>query len=352
MNTHLQPWWVSAADSPADGFASDRLEFLLRYAILAPSNHNTQPWRFLINVDDVEVFTDHRRALPAVDPYGRELLMACGAAFYNLRVAAEYFGQNYDLQLLPDPQRSLLAGRFVLKPGKMDTRSEDVLLFHAITERRTNREPFRQDPVPVEALEQLTAAAAAENAWLGIAVEPDHRNTLGALIAEADRIQWKKGAFRKELAAWMRSDPEHCSDGILTRDIGVVDWLAFAGPALVRTFSRGHHQAARDEEIAIHSPAMLVLGTDADDPMAWLQAGQALESVLLCLQSNGLAASHLNQPIEVDELRPRVAESMGHPQGFPQALLRIGYGPTIPPAPRRSLQDFLVRQDPTKAPPH
>ena len=79
MNPHLQPWRINADGFPASGFATDRLEYLLGYAILAPSPHNSQPWLFRLNTSDVEIFADRRRALPVTDPHGRELRLACGA---------------------------------------------------------------------------------------------------------------------------------------------------------------------------------------------------------------------------------------------------------------------------------
>jgi hypothetical protein len=59
--------------------------------------------------------------------------------------------------------------------------------------------------------------------------------------------------------------------------MGVKDWLAFLGPALIRTFDRGGGQAAKDQDIALHSPVLAVLGTNADDVPSWIAAGQALQ---------------------------------------------------------------------------
>lgn len=39
----LEPWTVSSADFPEDGEAAAKLTFLVGYAVLAPSGHNTQP---------------------------------------------------------------------------------------------------------------------------------------------------------------------------------------------------------------------------------------------------------------------------------------------------------------------
>src|SRR5205814_5546335 len=70
----------------------EQVKFLLEYAILAPSGHNTQPWFFRIAEDGVEVYADYSRRLPVADPGDRELMMSIGAAITNLRAAAAHFG--------------------------------------------------------------------------------------------------------------------------------------------------------------------------------------------------------------------------------------------------------------------
>lgn len=341
MNPHLAPWNISADDFPEDSYTSDQLDFLLGYAVLAPSNHNTQPWQFKINVSNVEVFADRHRAVRVIDPYDRELTLSCGAALFNLRVAAEYFGHQYKVELWPEPNDPNLTARLQLGL-RGETSTEDVLLFQAVTQRRTNRQPFRPEPVPSEILAELTEAAGREGAWLVTAQGEAARQAIGELVAEADRRQWANKAFRQELATWMRTDVAHQADGIPAHDLGIKDWLSFAGPSLIRTFNRGAGQAAHDLDVVLHSPTLVLLGTNSDDPLAWMQAGQAMQSVLLHAQSEGVSASYLNQPIEVEELRPSVAAALGV-GGCPQVLLRLGYGETVPPTPRRKAHDLLIR---------
>ena len=341
MNAHLQAWDIAVEDFPADGFAADQLEFLLGYAILAPSIHNTQPWLFRLHTTDVEVFADPRRSLPVVDPYGRQRTLSCGAALFNLRVAAEYFGHAYQLETFPDPAQPHLLARLHLGL-RCETGSEDVLLFQAIPERRTNREPFSPEPLSPEVSQALEAAAEAEGAWLHLVRDDEGRNALADLVAEADLLQWSDKQFREELATWVRLNPEHQRDGIPLGELGVRNWLASMAPLLIRTFNRGAGQAAKDREIAQYSPALAVLGTAADTPAAWLAAGQALEHVLLRARGDDLSASFLNQPIEVSGLRDAVQAVTGR-EGFPQVLLRLGHGPAVIPTPRRSVREVLLR---------
>jgi hypothetical protein len=351
MNPHLHPWTLRPEGFPQDGFPSDRLAFLLGYAILAPSPHNTQPWQFRLNYHDLEVLMDPRRLLHISDPLGREATMAVGAALFHLRVAAEYFGFQPAIAWWPDPAaHPEVIARFALGP-QTETTSEDVVLFQAITARRTNRATFRPDPIPKITWEALATAARTEGAELIGFSDPDPKMLLADLVARADRMQWANRAFRAEFSSWLRPDADHRADGMAVGDIVMQDWLAVAGPFWVRTFDRGSRQAATDREIAQHSPTLAVLITDGDDTSHWLAAGQAMARVLLTAQAEGVAVSHLNPPIEVPDYRVQVGQLTGR-TGFPQLLLRLGYAPPAPPTPRRSVSAVLLRQDPSQAPPH
>lgn len=337
----INPWSISPDDFPVDGYASDQLEFLLGYAVLAPSNHNTQPWLFRINAMDVEVVADRRRALPVVDPDGRELTMSCGAALYNLRIAAEYFGHQYRVEPFPGPADANVVARMHLGLGA-ETSSEDVLLFQSITRRHTNRQTFRPEAVPEAVLAALADVAQREGVTFQVATGSELRDAVVDHVAEGDRRQWADKRFREELARWVRPHPEQHTDGIAVHDLGVKDWLSFAGPALIRTFDRGSGQAARDRDIALHSPVLAVLWTPDDTPQDWLRAGQALQGVLLRARGEDVWASFLNQPIEVPELRSNLAAALGI-NGYIQILLRLGYGPEITPTPRRSPREMLIK---------
>jgi len=87
-----EAWELSASQFPAHGSARERLGFLLRYAILAPSTHNTQPWRFTTGSDRLLVYRDRSRWLQVADPSQRELHLSVGCALENLLIAARAFG--------------------------------------------------------------------------------------------------------------------------------------------------------------------------------------------------------------------------------------------------------------------
>jgi len=306
---------------------------LVRYAILAPSSHNTQPWIFRAAGEVVELHADRRRALPVSDPLDRELTISCGCALMNLVVAARHFGRFRDLQVLPEIVHQDLLARVRLFAAAGDPQPGSDL-FDAIRTRRTYRKRFAARKVPAAALKAMAIAAQAGGAWLETVVGAKEKREIAALIAEADRMQWADPSWRRELAQWMH--PRRSGDGLV-----IAGLTAPLTHAIVRSFDRGGGVAARDRELADGSPVLAVLGTERDRPRDWIAAGEALQAVLLTAQAHGLQASFMNQPIQVAALRPRLQSLLAH-AGQPQLLIRLGHPAEVAPAtPRRPLAEVL-----------
>jgi hypothetical protein len=319
----------------------DDISRAIEAAIQAPSGHNTQPWAFRVGDDAVELLADRTRALPVVDPFDRELVMSCGAALFNLRVALSHLGHAPEVELLPDPANPDVLARVRLDSACGPDR-EEAGLFRAIELRLTNRMPFGEQAIAPDLVGALERAVASERCWLSVCETDAQRTAVADLIAEGDRIQMADPRFRRELAAWVHPNFSSSTDGMRGYGFGFGNLMSLAGPLVIRTFDSGKRQAAKDREIAIHSPVLAVVGTAEDSPAAWLAAGQGLQRLLLLAADSGIAGSFLNQPIEVESLRPKVAPLFGR-DGLPQIILRLGH-PTVVPAraPRRPLRDVLI----------
>lgn len=309
----------------------ETFERLLAEAVLAPSSHNTQPWLFENAATGVRLHADRTRALPVNDPEDRELTISCGAALLTLRVAAAGVGLGTTVELLPDSKAPDLLAE-VSFGGPADP--ELALLVPAIAARRTYRKRFAAVPVPEQVQQSLLQAAGVESAILDFLASDEQRYAAAALVAEGDVEQWHDVRWRRELAAWMH--PRRSGDGL------TLPWLAVpVAQVVVRSFDMGDGVAAKDRELAEHSPVLAVLATGGDGPADWLRAGQALQRVLLAATGAGLQASYLNQPIQIARLRPLLAELVGggvHPQIF----LRLGIPEeSLPPSRRRAPAEVL-----------
>jgi hypothetical protein len=332
-------WDIDESEFPRYGLPSARLAFMLRYAVLAPSTHNTQPWLFEIKGDKVYISFDRRRALPVIDTENRQAIMSCGAALLNLRLAVRHFGYACEVQILPDPHNQDLVAVARLGDEAHPTEDEERL-FAAITRRRTNRKPFGARPVPAHIMLALESEAEEEGAWLHLVEEHSQREALASLVSEGDRVQWADEQFRLELASWIRPSVGDVHDGIPGRSLGYNSVVSSVAPTVIRTFDMGGGVAAHDRDLVEGSPLMAVLGTHGDSAYAWMEAGQALQAVLLRATAEGLSASFLNQPVEVSYLRTRLAFAIGR-RDHPQMVLRLGYGQPLTPSPRRLPSEVL-----------
>lgn len=337
QKSYTDIWNISGKEFPSDGTPADKLKFLLNYAILAPSGHNTQPWLFKIVDDKIELYADRTRCLPVVDPDDRELTISCGAAIYHIGLAIRHFGYVDRVELVTEEKDDLLA-RISIGENKAPT-GDDNLLFGAITKRRTNRMKFEGKNIPESLLSRLQAITSENGVWLHI-VSEDQKQSLADLIAEGDRIQMSDKSFRHELASWTHSNRSRTKDGMPGYAFGIGDLLSYVGPFMIRTFDIGKGQAAKDRELATGSPVLVVLGTNTDRRYDWLRAGMCLAKILLTGRAENVWCSFLNQPIEVEPLRGRV-KTILHENGMPQLIMRMGYGKEVKPTPRRPVEEVL-----------
>src|SRR5215468_5113694 len=295
--------------TPAAGLgfpAEDVVAGLLRAATLAPSMHNTQPWRFRIRraSQEIELYADPARMLGYSDPHGRAVHLACGAALMNLRIA-------------------------IMMAGPYRPTDADRELHTAIAARHTNRRPFSNRPVPSGVLAELVAAARLEGAVLHLP-GPEETRRLLHLVADAERDLLADPGYRAELAQWAGGQRDR--DGIPDSALGPRD-PGRSTP--VRDFGTG----AADYDWFEETPQLAVLATATATPLGWLRAGQALQRVLLAATAHGIAASPLTQPLETADAwlvrDPRSGSES------PQMILRLGYGLPVPATPRRPVAEVL-----------
>jgi hypothetical protein len=344
----VSTWDVKEDEFPKKGPMPEKINFILKYAILAPSGHNSQPWLFKIAGDNtIELYADRTRALAVVDPDDREMIISCGAALEHLRLAANHFGLADITDLLPDKNNNPdLLAKVELKEGDTITQKlaqQDALSFEAITKRRSNRSAFESKKLPDDILVSLKDIARVHGAWLDIVEEDMKKKTIADMISQGDKIQLSDKKFRRELAAWIHPNRSKSRDGMPGYAHGVSDIASYVGPFLIRTFDIGKGQAAKDMQLASGSPVLAMLGSDADEPLNWIQTGQVLARILLRARAENVWASFMDQPIEVPELRLKLREALGRTAGFPQLLMRLGYGKDVKPTPRRNVDEVVVK---------
>ena len=314
-------------------------------ATLAPSIYNTQPWRFVISADSLEVHADWTRRLRVLDPRGRQLLLSCGAAVFTARVALAAAGFAVVVERLPDPARpDLLARLTIAAPAHPSVRAPNpgasriADLEPTIGRRHTNRHRFTDEAVPDDLRRRLSAYAAAEGAQLFDVTACAHRTATVRLSRAAAEVERLDPAYRAELRAWTSEDPTR-RDGVGAATIWPSDARSSDGVPL-RDFHPLGHGELDVSPWSRRGECLMLLGTEADAPLDWLRAGEALDRVLLEIARSGYTASPLTQVIEVAATNVALRQELGLSM-TPHVLLRIGRAPATPASRRRRLADVL-----------
>lgn len=335
------PWEIQAQEYPLAGSVREQLQFLLGYAILAPSTHNTQPWQFALHNDGVDVYVDDSKLLPIIDPVGRQRIMSVAAAVLNIRVAARAVGLKIEETFFPNIKRQPTLVAQLRVVGKRRPTALDIELRDAIVTRRTNRQPFSQRPVSYAIADELIEVVSNEGAWL-LRLHPRAKGPLADIITAADRAQFADKDFRKELSKWLVPTGSLRRDGIPFAKKEYGNRMPIGVAMMVRTFDIGDNVAAKETSLAKGSPMLVVLGTPNDTPHDWVAAGLGMQAMMLKAGTYGLSASYLNQALEIPELREQVFTLVeGRPN--PQLVMRFGYGPAVQhPTPRHAVKSTLL----------
>ncbi|MDT4916773.1 MAG: hypothetical protein QOH89_1473 [Pseudonocardiales bacterium] len=306
-------------------------------AAMAPSVHNTQPWRMHIKDGRLDIFADRSRRLPVLDPTSRQLLISCGCAVMNARVSLAADGRHTEVVRSHDPINEELLASITLQAGPADLAL--AALDPAVETRQTNRRQFSPEEVPAAVLEVLEAAAEAEHATLFVVRDPDQRDVVAALSQRADDIENLNPAYRAELRAWTSDEPGR-RDGVPPLAVPRVDGTA-EDDVPIRDFDTRGKGALPAATHSTRKQTLAVVCTAGDSPAEWLRAGEALERVLLEIARHGYAASPLTQVTEVPAARAQLRQELSM-MGYPHVLLRIGRAPVTASSRRRRLVDLLI----------
>jgi nitroreductase len=314
-----------------DAYTMDELRSAAQSAVRAPSMHNSQPWRFRLRDGGIDVCIDRDR-LPAIPAREWAARISCGAAVFNLRLALAVAGRPAAVRLRPYPLGADVAAHLVPDDARPPARMEQTL-YDAIERRHSNRAPFWATPVPGDVRFRLVQAARAEGAWLEMVIGASAVGAIAEIINAANRVLDREQGYLDEIARWTRREPAR--DGVPVAAAGYATEPQDLLPQ--RAFGARTRAPGRDYE---PEPLVAVLGSAGDTDADRVNAGQALQRVLLTGTDAGLAASMLSQPIEVAAAREQLRLALGR-YGTPQMVMRIGYGQPGFPTPRRDVAEVL-----------
>jgi len=306
---------------------------VIRYATLAANSHNTQPWRFRVMRDAVEIMPDPSRRTPAVDPDDHHLFVSLGCAATNLAIAAAASGRPGEIAVDGHAVRYSFA----------NAEPHDDPLLAAIVRRQSTRADYDGRAVPSGDLAALQSAAAMQGVDLALITDRPVIAAIRDLVVAGNDAQMRDAAFMRELKSWLRFNPRSAmetGDGLFAAASGNPSLpSALGGIAFDHLFSAASENDKYARQIR-SSAGIAVFTAEQADPSHWIKVGQACQRFALEATRLELKLAFINQPVEVAALRPELARVIGTTRR-PDLVLRFGYGPALPYAPRRPVRDVL-----------
>jgi hypothetical protein len=311
---NTKAWYVNDKDFPTEGSKHDQLQFVLQYAVLAPSFYNSQPWRFSITDSQINVCVNKNNWLRTADPEQREFYISAGCALENLLIALEHFNMGHQIAYFPERGNDEWVARVKVVYKDESSALSDPAMFKAIAKRHTNHHRYDSNPITKEHLHKLANQVTEEDIDLEVTTERAIIDKIYALAAHGDTILFANKEYRDELKQWIHES-------------------AFGKPWFLTDESKldknpgelAEQLAQQEAQIVTTAPMLGILTTDYESPMITVKVGQIFEKISLESALRGIRLYPLSQIIEIAELRDEVQKLLPSLKGIPQMIFSLGY---------------------------
>lgn len=335
-------WSISADEFPQTGSLKDQIKFILRYGILAPSTHNTQPWQFrFANDHEVILEPNWELALPQADATGRCLFISLGACLFNLMVAADHFGLKLEYHLAGDNPGQMFINLSFRQVSGRPAHHQLGHLLPAINRRHSHKLPFKPSMVNPDLMNRLSLLQRGDAKVTVITSEQSKRQV--AVIHYDSTVSFARSShFGSEVSGWMRNNYTGKFDGMPGFTLGLSGPQSFIAKIATRLVKPSVGVVARkDRQILTQAPAIGLVTTQGYGPESWLNAGLLYQELGLVAALEGVCLAPKTAAIEAGNGQELVRKfnSPGHPQIY----FGLGYGDGVErPTPRRRLEAALV----------
>jgi nitroreductase len=305
-----------------------RLAFLVRFAVLAPSSHNSQPWKFTVGPDAILAAADMSRSLPESDTDHRQLYLSVGCAIENLLAAADYYGYRTSVTRADVNGTPAWRVGFSGQPSPAATRKTDHPAL-AVPRRRTNRNAYEARP-PEQPFLDWMKSLADDGLRLHLIAKDPLRKEIAKVVIDAGIEAMDDQGFRRELSSYVRPNTTKEMLGMPMYGFGMPTPPSLLAPWLVKNFNMNRATRRQDESLLMrHTPLFAIITTRADDSDAWIKAGRVYERIALEAERRGICTGPSAAAIQIGDNYKRLQKLLTT-DFRPQMFFRLGYAKAAP----------------------
>ncbi len=315
-------WEVKVGEFNKLKSSFEKFSFLLNFAVLAPSSHNTQPWNFKIKNNTISVYKENKRRLPIADSNDRQLHLSVGCAIQNILIAANYFGYTANLEYKNNSDSpNLIAIISLEEQGKTP---ETESLIHSITTRKTNRGKYKIDKISSSIIDEIVNNGDSE-IKVNVVSDQAKINKLGYVAAVAASRSMENRDFRIELSHHLKNNLTRSKIGMPGFSIGIPTPPSFLLAFLMRMLNL--EKIGQKQNIALFeksTPHIVIISSATDTTEDWIKAGLKFQKISLFLDSKGISTSPWGAPIQIENFYKEIQDILDIKER-PQMFFRIGY---------------------------
>lgn len=333
---NYRAWNIQIDDFQRQRIVSDQLRFLIRFAVLAPSSHNSQPWRFEVEENKIIVRPDMSRSLPKSDSNNRQLYISVGCAIENLLIAADYYG--FAAAVAYQDNGAVI----LLQRSRQDVSQEKDHLIFSIPKRHTSRNPY-DNRMPDEQFVAWMKNRANDEVRIDCITDQNIKNKIADIVIAAGIAAMDDGGFREELSSYVKSNIMKGNFGMPGFGFGMSTPISLIASFMLKRFNMNKLSRKQDEKLLKeHTPLMVIISTKEDNAKNWMQAGQIYEQVALMAEKNNIKTAPMAAATQIGSFYQDMQKALG--ASFrPQVFFRIGYTPNaMPHSPRLSAEEVMV----------
>lgn len=343
MKDNYEPWKLNHNDFYQLANEADRLKFLLRFALLAPSSHNSQPWRFRIDSNKIVVYPEEKRELRKSDKNNRQLYLSLGAAIQNIIIASNFYGYKVNVRYFPEDVSG--ASALLEIEQSSDKPMGDENLVKAITTRHSNRNKYENRRLPERFIDSLKSLSVPD---IRVYVISDKKlkDKIAEVVTDATIEAMDDHNFREELSGYIKSNITKSKIGMPMFGFGMPTPPSLLASSILKRFNL--NKLSRGADLALlkeHTPhfVLIMSSEDSDNKEGWIRAGQIFESIALIAERDGIRTAPMAAAVQIGDNYKKIQNILGT-KLRPQMFFRMGYGQDASHhSPRLDLDDVLEK---------
>lgn len=295
----------------------ETIKKIIEAAINAPSGSNSQPWRFEVENNIINIFILPERDHPILNYRNRGTLIAGGAMVENILISSAEFGYNPTVEMFPDKSNQ----NFIAKIKLDNSNIEKDLLFPSIALRSTNRKPFKKDLIDSDKKAELLSVVNKWSDNVKLLDGDDNLKQLGEALSKNEIVMLENKPLHKlffDEIVWTDKDQEQKKSGLYLKTMELKPpqqkaLKLFKYWPLINLFNKlGLAKSIAKENAGSYASASLmgaILVDDRDEDFA--EAGRIMERLWLKATQMGLGFHILTG---IPFLHQRIAA--GQTEGF------------------------------------